>query len=72
MKNMCVSAGNSMLFDQVRYEHPHQISTMVFSETVVLFYLYRRGSEMNITPLFNIGTYAFGEIVALMKKPRPP
>ena len=24
MKNMCVSAGISILFDQVRYEHPHQ------------------------------------------------
>ncbi|MGM9562614.1 MAG: hypothetical protein ACI3VQ_00875, partial [Faecousia sp.] len=23
MKNMCVSAGISILFNQVRYEHPH-------------------------------------------------
>ena len=30
MKNMCVSAGILMPFNQIRYEHPHQKETNLF------------------------------------------
>lgn len=36
MENMCVSADILMPFNQIRYEHPHQIKTAV-TETVKVF-----------------------------------
>ena len=40
MKNMCVSAGISILFNQIRYEHPHHKSPKPLIQMVSDFYFF--------------------------------
>ena len=37
MKNMCVSAGISMLFNQIRYEHSHHVGASSISLAPTFF-----------------------------------
>jgi len=49
MKNMCASAGISILFNQVRYEHPHhKIANAFLSIRYFFFCKNVRGFEQGV------------------------
>ena len=49
---MCVSAGNSILFYQVRYEHSHQIRTKVMIPLVLQLSFFFFLSKLPVTQGF--------------------